>query len=56
MFRKSKHLRFTHTRIRELRYQMVNHCLENKDVDTRLLKHYASLIKKYQRKYKWIKM
>jgi hypothetical protein len=56
MFRKSKHLRFTRTRIRELRYLMVNHCLENTDVDTTLLKHYAHLIKKYQRKHKWIQM
>ena len=56
MFRKSQHLRFTRTRIRELRYQMVNHCLSSTDVDTQLLKHYASLIKKYQRKYTWIKM
>jgi hypothetical protein len=56
MLRKSKHLRFTRTRIRELRYQMVNHCLSSKDVDTQLLKHYAGLIKKYQRKYTWIKM
>ena len=56
MLRKQKHLRFTRQRIREIRYLLVNHCLQNKQNDDALLRHYAYLIKKYQRRLKWIQM
>jgi hypothetical protein len=56
MLRKKKHLRYTRQRIRELRYQMVNHCLDRRPINENQLKLYASLLKKYQRKYLWIKM
>ena len=56
MLRKRQHLRYTHTRIREIRYSMVNHCLIESTINSEKLKLYACLIKKYQRKYKWIQM
>jgi len=40
--------------IRDLRYKIVNECIHPSPIDTKKVRIYGNLIRKYQRRMRWI--
>lgn len=52
--RKLKHKKYMRYSIRELRYKIVNECIHPSPIDTYKVRLYGNLIRKYQRRMRWI--
>ena len=52
--RKIQHKRYMRYTIRALRYKIVNECIHPSPIDTDKVRLYGNLIRKYQRRMRWI--